>query len=122
MRVEIVNDGQKNATVQVSGLLLPPSAAVSSLHHVDLLQFADLNHTPSKIRVESITFAIQEKGGLYLWWTNDILLMPLESRGFFDFEKIGCLSSPIGSKGISMTTFGIDKPKAFLLILDLGKQ
>jgi hypothetical protein len=116
----IQTDGQKNVTVHVTGIL------TKDIVLADILAFSNLSGRPAKLRLESVTFAIQEKAGLYLWWrgrdSNKTLILPLESRGWFDFEKIGCIQSPAETIGMSISSFGVNAPKAFLLILDMGKQ
>lgn len=120
VNVTIGNDGGKNVTVFVSGIL------TKDVTLLDLFKFSQLSGTFKGLRFESVTFAIQEKAGFYLWWkgqdSNKSLILPLESRGFFDFEKLGCLPSPTWATGVSLSSFGVDKPKALLLIMDFGKQ
>jgi hypothetical protein len=81
------------------------------------------------MRLDSVTFAIQEKMGFNLWWTGGAtikdwqLIMPLESRGFFDFEKVGGLHSPDGCYGIGLSVFkNTDPMMTFTMTLDLTKQ
>jgi hypothetical protein len=87
--------------------------------------FAKLDGAPKSVRLDGIVFAVQEKAGVNLWWEREEeenkLILPVESRGYFNFEGIMTLSSPEGAGGISMTTFKVDEPKSFLLILDLVK-
>lgn len=123
LEVNRINDGGKNVTINVSGIL-----AQNTSHQTPfmVLEFSDLKDHPKRIRLESITFAIEEKAGFYLWWmgkdSQKSLILPLESRGWFDFEKSGCLHSPEWALGLGLSSFKIDEPKAFLLMLDMGKQ
>jgi hypothetical protein len=119
LSVEILGAGRKNITVQVWGILtknLPVPRVIFTLEDIGC----------SKFRFESVVFAVQEKSGFYLWWkgkdSNKSLILPLESRGAFNFEPVQCLHSPPDTVGIALTSFGVDGPKAFRLILDLGAQ
>jgi hypothetical protein len=126
MEITIGADGGKNCHVtiagQMDGLLASPAPIVS---------FKDLKDSPTKLRIDGVQFAIQEKMGINLWWIMPAeegipayrLIMPLESRGGFDFEKIKPLSSPEGSLGIALTVFKVSEQRmGFLLMLDMTKQ
>jgi hypothetical protein len=121
LEVNKINDGGKNVTINFSGVLVKDIDPSAPKMVVDFLSL----HV-KRIRLESITFAIEEKAGFYLWWMGEgykkSLILPLESRGWFDFEKSGCLHSPEWAVGIGLSSFKIEVPKAFLIILDMGKQ
>jgi hypothetical protein len=127
MEIKIGSDGGKSCQIIITGELsedLPRPEPV--------LFFKDLSHKPESLRLDGIQFAIQEKMGLKLWWimddsTEDItslkLLMPLESRGGYDFEKIIPVSSPDGASGLALTSFKVTEPRmSFFLMLDMSKQ
>ncbi len=113
-----IRGASKNATVNISGIL------TKDVEWLDIFTLVQLNC--EKVRFESVVFSIQEKAGFYLWWQgrdlNKTLILPLESRGAFNFEAMQFLHSPPGTERMGLSSFGVDKPKAFLLILDLGKQ
>jgi hypothetical protein len=113
-------EGAKNLTLHVVGNI------TKNVSLYDILKFADLRSPVIKLRLESVTFAIQEKAGFYLWWrgkgSEKSLILPLESRGWFDFEKVGCIMSPADATGIAISSFNVTEPKAFRLILDMSKQ
>ncbi len=117
--VKVVGEGHKNCTLQVSGILF------KEITNFQILKFADLSHDATGVKLESVLFAIQEKAGLFLNWTKGketSLILPLESRGVFNFEGMQCINSPEATDGISISAFGVPTPKAFLLMLDMGKQ
>ena len=119
---KIVIDGGKNSVVTLSGSLREDIASPSLV-----LKFEDLAMKPKSVRIDAVVFAIQEKMGVVLWWELDKereLILPLESRGRFNFEEIQGLHSPKeGVLGISMSTFEWKAPvKHFLIMLDLTKQ
>ena len=126
MIVRKTKDG-KNGSVQVSGWM--PSEVEPAL----LLDLKDVFTAPREgwkgIRLDAAVWAIQEKAGIYLWWGSETkneenLILVCESRNFMRFED-GVLS-PRMDKGwdgkIYFSTFKVDEPKAFFLILDFDKQ
>jgi hypothetical protein len=126
MEIKIGADGGKNCHVTITGQL---SETLSK--PVPVLTFADLNGSPKALRLDGIQFAIQEKMGFNLWWVmppeGEIpaysLIMPIESRGGFDFEKIKPISSPPGATGIALTNFKVtEKFMSYLIMLDMTKQ
>jgi len=127
MDIEIGADGGKNCHVTIIGQLtenLPKPAPI--------LIFKDLNGAPKRLRLDGIQFAVQEKMGFNLWWImpseNQIpayrLIMPIESRGGFDFEKIKPVSSPLEALGLALTSFKVTEKDgmSYLIMLDLTKQ
>jgi hypothetical protein len=122
MKVKI-GGAAKNCRISVSGLLNP--GQYKSPHPIFL--FKDLSGSPSGVRLDSIEFAVQEKMGFNLWWimedkTHEVVL-PLESRGYFDFEKVDSWHSPPGAVGMALSAFKItEQGMSFLIMLDLVKQ
>jgi hypothetical protein len=118
--IKIGPEGQKNVTIMVSGVL------TQTLDRADILTLKDLQHEPKGLRLDSVLFAIQEKMGFQLWWrVGEVytLILPLESRGTFNFEGMQSLHSPKGLEAISMSSFGwAASEKSFMFILDLVKQ
>jgi len=116
----VVNaDGPKNAAIVMSGML-KKDFPIS-----DVLLFKELNPVPKAIRIESIVFAIQEKMGFQLYWKTPEgyeIIMPLESRGYFNFETMQGYHSPRNAIGLAMSSFGCDKEKSFCIFLDITKQ
>ena len=90
-----------------------------------IFMFEDLNPVPKAIRIDSVVFAIQEKAGFNLWWVGEggekRLILPLESRGYFNFEGMQSLQSK-HAVGIAIESFGVTSTKTFLILLDTVKQ
>ncbi len=121
MKVKIGSDGQKTCLVTITGQL---SKAFSEPEPI--LFFKDLQHTPKGLRLDGLQFSIQEKMGFNLWWLmvegSPELIMPLESRGGYDFEKIQSINSPERAVGLALSSFKITEPKmSFLIMLDFTK-
>jgi hypothetical protein len=125
MEIKIGADGGKSCHVTITGQL---SANLSM--PAPILLFADLVPPPKGLRLNGVQFAIQEKMGFNLWWIlppdGEIpaykLILPLESRGNFDFEKIKPIISPDAALGIALTSFKItEKNMSFMLMLNLSK-
>jgi hypothetical protein len=126
MDINIGADGGKNCHVTITGQLSENLSAPASV-----LFFKDLSGAPLRLRLDGIQFAIQEKMGFNLWWIMPEdkgikafkLIMPIESRGGFDFEKIKPVSSPEGALGLALTSFKVsEKSMSYLIMLDLTKQ
>ena len=92
------------------------------------MSFAKLNPPALRgLRLDGLQFAIQEKAGLKIWWdmgnSNFKLLIVLESRGGFDFEKIHPIASPAGAIGLAYSSFKISEhTTGFLVMMDFSKQ
>jgi hypothetical protein len=124
--IKVGADGDKNCHITLSGQMEQNSAAPASV-----LVFGKLKGAPKAMRIDGIQFAVQEKMGFNLWWImppegsipHYSLIMPVESRGGFDFEKIKPISSPSGATGIALTWFKVtEKGMSFMIMLDLTKQ
>ena len=125
MDIKIGADGEKNCHVTISGdvdkgLSLP----------VSILFFKDLRGSPRGLRLDAIQFAVQEKMGFNLFWLLESeakipklkLILPVESRGFFDFEKIKPIESPPEAIGVGLTAFRVSEPgMTFMIMLDFTK-
>lgn len=126
-QISIPADG-KNAVVQVTGFL-------KSEEPFKILDLSQLKGQPKAIRLDSITFLIEEKAGIKLWWEDSTpgemqLIFPLESRGFFDFGKSHPIHSPRDCLSIYASGFNLEwkngdyknAVKSFFLMLDMEKQ
>lgn len=129
MEINFGSDGGKSCHVTLSGLLSESFPAPEPI-----LLFKDLkesNGRPiTKLKLDGIQFAIQEKMGFSLWWIMPPdkgipaykLILPIESRGGFDFEKIKSIQSPEGALGIALTSFRVtESDMAFMIMLDFSK-
>src|SRR5271169_6064404 len=122
MDIEIGADRDKNCHVTITGQLTD-----SLSKPAPILFFEKLKGSPRALRLDGLQFAIQEKMGFNLWWimVEEFkipaykLIMPIESRGGFDFEKINPVSSPKGAIGLALTSFKVtEKFMSFLIMLD----
>jgi hypothetical protein len=123
MQIKIGSDGPKSCLATYSGRITTKFIPES------ILSFDRLKPVPARMRLDSVTFAIQEKMGFNLWWAAGAtimdwhLIMPIESRGYFDLEKAGGIHSPPGAFGIGLSCFrNTDPDMTFMFILDLTKQ
>jgi hypothetical protein len=121
MDVRIGSDGDKSCILTVTGQLSKESVSVEPIFY-----FKDLTKSPRAIRLDSIQFALREKMAFDLYWlteTKHKILMPIESRGYFDFERVMPYHSPEGAIGIGFKAMRINEDNmSFWLMLDLSKQ
>ena len=122
MKISIGSDGGKTCQFMLSGEL-----SKNVLKPELILAFDKLHGRPTKMRLDGLQYMIQEKGGFKIWWKmldgSYELLVVLESRGGFDFEKIYPISSPSGAIGLSFTTFKFtDTDMSFVIMMDFSKQ
>ena len=122
--VKIGSDGDKTCLVTITGQL---SANLPKPEPI--LLFSELNFgftSKRRLRLDGIQFSIQEKMGFNLWWTmpegKRKLIMPMESRGGYDFERILALVSPPEASGLELSSFKVnEKDMSFLIMLDMTK-
>lgn len=121
--VHIPVNGSKNAVVKASGRL---SGDMPRQLLVGFEQLESQGISPKKLKIESLTFAIQEKLGFLLYWRvgeTAHLILPLESRGYLNWASIYSLHSPEGADGILIESINYtDPPKHFLFEMDIEKQ
>jgi hypothetical protein len=122
MDITIGADGGKNCHVTIQGQMRKVPTAP-----VPIVVFSELAGAPKKLRIDGVQFAIQEKMGFNLFWimgeVDFKIILPLESRGGFDFEKTKPLSSPDGALGIALMPFNLSQPPmGYLIQLDMTKQ
>lgn len=123
LRVKFLNAGGKHVAVMVSGHLVGSSA-------ITIFGLDDLNPRPKSLYLTEITFSLQDKLAVELLWGMEgekepELLIPLESRGKFDFSTFRGLPSPKegwDGKVILQASMPPDQGnKAILLVLHLEK-
>lgn len=120
MKIKITG-GAKNCRVSVSGLLNKGEYSAPSV--IFLFESVEAKG----MRLDSIEFAVQEKMGFNLWWLmkdkSYEIIMPVESRGYFDFEKVDSWHSPGEAVGMALSAFKVTEPgMSFLIMLDMVKQ
>jgi|SRR6266851_1712453 len=112
-KAKMTANGAHNVAVQISGGLPIEEEGMFTLFKFDY----------ASLKLTSVLFLVQEKAGLYLWWGEENLILPAESRGAFKFE-IG-IKSPEGWDGTlwgsSFKTSDTDRAKGFLLLLDFDR-
>jgi hypothetical protein len=128
MDIKMGADSENSCRVTISGdldkaLELP----------APIFLFVDLKrgHKPiAGLRLDCALWAVQEKMGFNLWWLIEPaaksprvkLILPLESRGFFDFEKILAIQSPPEAVGVGITAFKVtEKAMTYFIMLDFTK-
>lgn len=112
IKVHQTAGGNRNVAMEIGGFL----EKVHEGSPFALVKFEEVH-----LKLTRVTFAIQEKGGILLWWDEacEHLVLPLESRGGFNFDG---RKSPLNWNGqIWAQAFKIDEPKAFLIILEFDK-
>lgn len=124
---QVVGEGTKNLALEVRGVCTPSDEGPDGLSIAQILKISDLNPVPKGLRLDAVMFLIEEKMGLRLYWTKGqelIEILPLESRGHFDFTRIRPISSPKDIDGMAISAFNIGQSvdKSFLLLLDMEKQ
>jgi hypothetical protein len=119
-KTQISHDGHKNAVIMFKGILdeQPHNAE-------NVILFENLAHSPKRARIDSTTYSIEGKTSIYLWWVTaddkPEFIMPMEGRGFLNFEGLQSLNAPEGAIGIR-ASFNQAEGKAFMVMLDLVKQ
>lgn len=81
----VLHDGAKNLLVLVRGAAFEAESLAAPL------DLRELSSAPRRVRLEGVTWFIQEKVGLSLWLSEDDrspeqLLLVLESRGWSKFQ------------------------------------
>lgn len=116
----VLHDGAKNLLVLVRGMAHEGESLAAPL------DLRELSSAPRRVRLEGITWFIQEKVGLSLWLSRsergpEQLLLVLESRGWSKFQD---LVLPDGWDGrIWLESFGQASSGSglFWLALDFDK-
>ena len=120
MKIRVGSDGM-HCLVTITGI------AEQDILEEPILLFKALTGSPDKIRLDGIHWMIQEKMGFNLYWIMSDesleIVMPLESRGSIDLEKVLSQSSPEGSVGMAISSFKRTESKmSFFILLDLVKR
>jgi hypothetical protein len=123
--VKVNHSGTKHATVEISGFLTGNTA-------MNLFSRNSLDPRPKSLRIDAITYSLQDKLGIYLCWgmpgeEEPHLIIPLESRGKFDFSATGGLKPPKDWDGmVILQSFNFEQPpvsnrKAVLILLEMER-
>lgn len=129
MIIQTIKDGEKNVSILVKGFT---DTDFSPLDILDLEKVKSPSAGWKGIRLDSITWVLQEKMTMFLRWENDgeesSLLLPLESRNSMRFDE--GIPSPRIEKGwtkrVWLSAINVKSPaagfKAFFILLDFDKQ
>ncbi len=112
---KIVHDGHKNVVINVTGQAISAIAKPTAI-----LELSKLQGPPKGMRIDSITFSLEDKLTCLLWWGEDKLILPLSGRGRLDFEADDGLQ---GQDDIYLTAkMEVVSPKHFLIVINITKQ
>lgn len=119
IKVNFPAAGNKNLTVQVTGILeaMPDGTPAELLFSMQSDELAQLAKT--RLRIDSVLFALQEKMGILLWWDKEgkNLILPLESRGAFSFVQ-PIVADKEWDGNMYWSAFKVDSQKHFFFTLE----
>lgn len=120
--IQVINDGPRNATVKVTGVL-----DTSNLAYGIIIDPANFGFAPQSFLVDYLTYAISDQLELQLFWdaTTPQSMLPLAGRGRFDNCSFGGLPDDAGAGvtgkiGLS-TTGWTSGSQIFSLVFELVK-
>lgn len=137
-RVRALNDGAKNAAIEVvvrgdaplKGDASAKSAKASATTDLDwttVVDIAELSAKPKRVRIDEIYYALSDKVEVQVAWHHPggerHELMPLGGRGRFAWPD-QAPSAPAGdhSGNIEIRTIGLQPGQLVYLLFDLTKQ
>lgn len=108
MQISLVASGQKNVTYRITGLL-------------DAYEQREIKTDQRQLKLASLSWLIEEKMGIYLGWSHNNILLPMESRNRISFDT--SILSPLNWDGsLWITPFGgAAAGKALFIIMDFDK-
>src|SRR5271168_2230028 len=119
MQVKISSGGERNVYVTASGFV----SKGEPLTPEPIFLFKDIKGEPLTVRLDDIQFAIREKMGFDLLWVMPNgyeVVMPVESRGYFDWEKSQSIHCPEGAIGMALQPFNVTSERmSFMIVLGL---
>lgn len=130
MEIQLIKDGAKNFSVMVKGWA---QKDFNPIPIIDIEKLAKPTAGWKGVRLDSLTWAIQEKMGFHLWWEDGFkesdLILPLESRNSMRFDE-GIPSPRVGDgwkRKIWLSSFKCltndpELAKHFFILLDFDKQ
>ena len=118
----VVHDGPRNVLVEITGVLDTADYSVA-----DITTISTLNPVPLLLRIDTISFSIEDGLTCLLWWHDNspTLILPLAGRSKLDYNWFGGRNNPknTGYTGnIELSTAGWSGVKHFSILLDLIKQ
>jgi len=129
IRVRALNDGAKNAAIEVVVRGDPAKGAKGGVD-IDwsvVVDIAKLNHSPKRIRIDEVHYALSDKVEAQVAWHHPgderHELFPLGGRGRLAFPEYQP-SAPEGDHtgSIEIRTVGLQPGQLVYLLFDLTKQ
>ena len=120
---QILEDGERNATVKITGVLDASNASVTTI--VDPASYSPV---PTQFRIDQIDYAMSGALQIRLFWdaTADVDILPIAGRGTMNFKSFGGLLNNAGSGKtgkIQLSTNGwTSGTEVFSIVLRLVKQ
>ena len=124
---QIIEDGERNAIVKVTGTLDTADLAGQVIVDCSQLTQGGTAPRPNQVRVDHIDYSISDPLELQLFWDATVPqpLLPLAGRGRMSFWNFGGLQNNAGAGktgNITLTTTGGTGTQIFSLVLELVKQ
>lgn len=123
LQTQIIQDGPRNATVKITGVLDTSDQALTTI-----ILPSDFSPVPATFRIYYLNYSISDQLELQLLWkaTMDQVILPLAGRGRMNFEDFGGLTNNAGAGktgGIELKTTGwTSGTQIFSLVLELVKE
>jgi hypothetical protein len=120
---QILEDGERNATVKITGVLDTSNASATTI--VDPASYSPV---PTQFRIDQIDYAMSGALQVRLFWdaTTDVDILPIAGRGTMNFKSFGGLLNNAGSGKtgkIQLSTNGwTSGTEVFSIVLRLVKQ
>jgi hypothetical protein len=126
--VQIIQEGQRNAIVKITGELDTSDVAVNTILPMSLLNQSGTGATPTSVRIDHIDYSIGQQIEVVLDWhaTTNVPILPIAGRGKMTFLSFGGLqnNAGVGKNGaIDIWTTGYASGiQVFSIVLELVKQ
>lgn len=126
--IQLINDGPRNATIKITGILDTSNLALSTFVDLTTLTQGGTQPAPTRVRIDHIDYSIADQLEIQLYWdaTTDVAILPIAGRGRMSFWSFGGLqdNSGAGRTGniLIQTTGWASGTQVFSVILELVKQ
>lgn len=121
--IQILNDGNRNAIVKITGVL-----DTSDLASTVVVDPASLLPIPTQLRIDHVDYSVSDQLELRLQWdaTSPVDIMPLAGRGRMSFWNFGGIQNNAGAgktgKILLSTKGWASGTQVFSLILEMVKS
>jgi hypothetical protein len=125
---QILEEGQRNVIIKVTGVLDTSDYALTETIQVSTLNQGGIGATPTQLRIDHIDYSISDQLEVQMWWgaTSDVIIMPIAGRGRMSFWNFGGLVNNAGAGktgNIKFKTTGWTSGiQVFSIILECVKQ